>query len=37
MVLNVTDRAQHKRSACLENKEQANSEQSRDNTRSVTL
>jgi len=37
MVLNVTDRAQHRRSSCLEEKEQANSEQSRQYIRTVTL
>jgi hypothetical protein len=37
MVLNVTDGAQRKRSACLEDKEQVISEQSRHCTRTVTL
>ena len=37
MVLYVTDREQHKRSACLENEEQVNSEQSGENPLTVTL
>jgi hypothetical protein len=37
MALNVSDGAQYKRSACLENKEQVDSEQSGQCTRTVTL